>query len=229
MLCVSSWDIWSSKAVAAQREQILINCTYLKKKKKNDWSIITVLSRRMEFYMTIGVKEGLKSEWQPTHLKVVFKKYFILYKGGIGSISAFYGLCAEFLLGDKIIEQALGWTEGPTHVYQGGMFEAATLQLLQNTVLSNGHSVWAESVGKECYCTVCGLVLHPVWQLHKTKNKTNQAVKKCCVVWVKHNAADAFKNASYVSLKREPTKEKYSKQPTAAVEILAFLVKFRST
>lgn len=58
--------------------------------------------------MTVGVKEGLKSERQPTHLKVVFKKYFILYKGGIGSISAFYGLCAEFLLGDKIIEQALG-------------------------------------------------------------------------------------------------------------------------
>lgn len=27
----------------------------------------------------------------------VFKKYFILCKGGIGSISAFYGLCTEFL------------------------------------------------------------------------------------------------------------------------------------
>lgn len=113
-------------------------------------------------------------------------------------------------VGDKIIEQALGWTEGPTHVYQGGMFEAATLQLLQNTVLSNGHSVWAESVGKECYCTVCGLVLDPAWQLREFGR--NQAIQKRSVVWVKCNAADTFKNARYVSLRKEPKKKERKKE-----------------
>lgn len=118
-------------------------------------------------------------------------------------------------VGDKIIEQALGWTEGPTHVYQGGMFEAATLQLLQNTVLSNGHSVWAESVGKECYCTVCGLVLDPAWQLREFGR--NQAIQKRSVVWVKCNAADTFKNARYVSLRKEPKKKKERKKRNTTV------------
>lgn len=45
--------------------------------------------------------------------------------------------------------------------------------------------------------------LDPVQQLHKAKTQqTNQAIKKHFVVWGKSNAADAFKNASYVCLRR---------------------------
>lgn len=167
-------------------------------------------------------KKGLKSERKPTHSKVVFKKYFILYKGGIGSISAFYGLCAQFLLGDKNHRTSpwVNWGPHPCLPRRNvwGSYSAAVTE----QVLSNGHSVWAEGVGKECYCTVCGFALDPVWQLQNT-----QAIKKCCVVWMKHNAANVFKMLC-LSLRREPTKEKYSTQPTAAIEIKAFFVKFSS-
>lgn len=53
----------------------------------------------MDFYVTVRFKAGpgIKRETTNSHFKVIFKKYFILCKGGIGSISAFYGLCTEFL------------------------------------------------------------------------------------------------------------------------------------
>lgn len=107
------------------------------------------------------------SERQPTHSKVIFKKYFILYKGGIGSISAFYGLCAQFLLGDKNHRTSpwVNWGPHPCLPRRNvwGSYTAAVTE----QVLSNGHSVRAEGVGKECYRTVRSFVLDPAWQLDR--------------------------------------------------------------
>lgn len=64
--------------------------------KKNLWIIL----KGVPEHLPTSVKPKL-SERNPTQHSSVFKKYFILCKGGIRSISAFYGLCTEFLLETK--------------------------------------------------------------------------------------------------------------------------------
>lgn len=43
-------------------------------------------------------------------------------------------LCTEILQKTKFLEQALGWTASPTHVYRGGMLEAAVTEQAVGTV-----------------------------------------------------------------------------------------------
>lgn len=142
-----SWDIWNSKAAASQKAQALkiLHIPFF----KNHWIIITASSTRMKFN-TRDNRETTDSH------QIYFLKIFYSLQRRHWEHQCVLWLVYRVPVGNKIIEQALGWTEGPTHVYQGGMFEAATLQLLQNTVLSKG----AQCLSWKCWK---GMQLYSMW------------------------------------------------------------------
>ena len=120
------------------------------------------------------VNQGQES--RPSTLEGFKKKKFIHYKGGIGRISVFYGLQLSSYRETKYIEQALGWAEGPTHVYRGGMFDAATPQLLQEDGIEKQIVFAAEGVGKECESHA-----HQVGKIPRCLKKSGGwSEEKCC-------------------------------------------------